>query len=181
MHRFRWAAAYIAAAFLATPAAAGTLDPAPLVAAVTGMEAEAPSQPQVTAFARADGTPGDLSDYAGRVVLLNFWATWCAPCKAEMPSLQALAREMGEGELAVVTIAFGRHNPDQMAAFFAEAGIDALPLHLDASGDLARGLGVTGLPTTVLLDREGQVIARQTGEADWADPAIVAALHEMLR
>ena len=172
------ARAYIAAALLATPATAGT-DPAPLAAVVPGMEVQAPAAPPVTAFTRADGTEGDLSDYAGQVVVLNFWATWCAPCKAEMPSLQSLQDTVGGDGVAVVTMAFGRHNPAQMAAFFEEAGIDTLPLHLDAAGDLARGVGVTGLPTTVILDEEGRVIARMTGEADWAAPGIVAALRAL--
>lgn len=169
---------YLLALALATPAAA---DLAPLL---TGeMEGVALAGPQAApdaGFARFDGTRGDLSDYAGKVAVVNFWATWCAPCRAEMPSLQALQDTLGEEGLEVVTIAFGRHDPAAMERFWTEAGVTSLPLHLDAESELARGFGVTGLPHTVILDREGRIVAHKRGEADWASPEALALLRAVL-
>ena len=175
----RFAPAYIAAATLATPAAA--LEEALLTGTMERLEVVAPMAPPVTGFVREDGSAGDLSDYAGQVVVLNFWATWCAPCRAEMPSLQALDDALGDEGLAVVPIAFGRHNPEAMARFWEEAGIETLPLHRDPETDLAQAMGVPGLPTTIVLDREGRVVARLKGEADWAAPETLALMRALLR
>ncbi|MCK0169220.1 TlpA family protein disulfide reductase [Jannaschia sp. S6380] len=163
---------------LATPAAA--LDPALLTGTMAKMAPVDPYTPSITAYTQADGSIGDLSDYAGEVVVLNFWATWCAPCRAEMPSLQALQDELGDDGLEVVTLAFGRHNPEAMARFWADTGVTTLPLHLDARSEVARGMGVKGLPHTVLLDREGRVVAELVGEADWAAPETLALMRALL-
>ena len=134
--------------------------------------------PQVD-FVRGDGGNGTLGDYEGRVALVNFWATWCAPCRAEMPTLSALAREMGGENFAVVTIATGRNPPPAMKKFMDEIGADNLPLHRDPKSALAREMGIFGLPVTMILDAEGREIARLTGDADWNSEsarAILAAL-----
>ncbi|PWJ22476.1 TlpA disulfide reductase family protein [Jannaschia seohaensis] len=167
---------YATALALATPAAA--IEPGLLTGPMAKLQvAEAPWTPSVDTFAREDSTRGRLEDYAGEIVVLNFWATWCAPCKAEMPSLQALQDRLGDEGLEVVTVAFGRHNPMQMKRFWQDAGITSLPLHLDAGTELARALGVAGLPHTLILDREGQVIAELKGEADWAAPETLALMR----
>ncbi|UWQ18894.1 TlpA disulfide reductase family protein [Jannaschia sp. M317] len=165
-------------ATLATPADA--VDPGLLTGDMAKMQLDAPWRPEVQTFAREDSTRGRLSDYAGEVVVLNFWATWCAPCRAEMPSLQALQNELGDDGLQVVTVAFGRHNPMQMKKFWTEAGITSLPLHLDAGTELARALGVKGLPHTLILNRAGEVVAQLPGEADWAAPETLAVMREFL-
>ena len=164
---------------LATPAAA--IDAALLTGDMERLRvAERPWVPEVETFARRDSTRGRLSDYAGRVVVLNFWATWCAPCRAEMPSLQALQDALGDEGLSVVTVAFGRHNPAQMDRFWAEAGITSLPLHLDAGSELAQAMGVRGLPHSFVLDRAGRVIADLPGEADWDAPETLALMRALL-
>jgi thiol-disulfide isomerase/thioredoxin len=174
-------ASYIALGSLATLAApASALDDALRIGAMEKLTPVAPRRPPVTGFARRDGTAGDLSDYAGDVVVLNFWATWCAPCRAEMPSLQALQDALGDEGLEVVTVAFGRHNPVMMERFWEEAGISTLPLHLDAGTELARGLGVQGLPHSFVLDREGRVIAELSGETDWAAPETLRLMQALL-
>lgn len=132
-----------------------------------------------TAFDAASGGEMTLADYAGKHVVLNFWATWCAPCREEMPTLSALQAAMGGDDFEVVTIATGRNDPVGMQQFFAEIGVDNLPLHRDPQQRLAREMGVLGLPITVILDPEGMEIARLQGDADWASEsamAIVAAL-----
>ncbi|TFL19175.1 TlpA family protein disulfide reductase [Jannaschia formosa] len=178
MHRLAFAL-YLGGLSLATPAAA--LDAALLTGTMSRLDpAETPWSPEVETFAREDSTRGRLSDYAGEVVVLNFWATWCAPCKAEMPSLQALQDALGDEGLEVVTVAFGRHNPMQMKRFWEEAGITSLPLHLDAGSELARAFGVKGLPHTAILDREGRVLAELAGEAHWDAPETLALLRSLL-
>ena len=176
------ALAYLAVLGLATPSAAG-VEEARAVAEAEGVPLVwlDPFVPEVTAFDAADaeaGGVGDLSRYEGRVAVVNWWATWCAPCREEMPYFQALADAMPE--VAVVPLAFGRHNPAAMQRFWDEAGIATLPLHRDMGG-LARSVGVRGLPHTVVLDPEGRVVAELVGITDWAAPsmqAVLAALAE---
>ena len=122
--------------------------------------------------------PRTLADYKGQWVVLNFWATWCAPCRKEMPSLQALDAAMGD-DFSVVTIATGRNSVDAINAFFNEAGVTTLPKLRDPKSELARNMGVLGLPLTVILNPEGQEVGRLIGDADWnsADAkAMLAAL-----
>jgi thiol-disulfide isomerase/thioredoxin len=111
--------------------------------------------------------------------VLNFWATWCAPCRKEMPQLSELQAELGGDAFEVVTIATGRNPPQAMQRFFEEIGVDNLPLHMDPKQALAREMAVMGLPITVILNPEGQEIARMRGDADWSSDsakAIVSAL-----
>jgi len=134
--------------------------------------------PQVE-FEREDGSAATLADYQGKHVVLNFWATWCAPCREEMPMLSNLQAEMGGDDFAVVTIATGRNPPPAMKTFFDEIGVDNLPLHRDPKSALARQMGVFGLPITVILDPQGNEIARLQGDAHWdsdSAKAIIGAL-----
>ncbi|MEL6586471.1 MAG: TlpA disulfide reductase family protein [Pseudomonadota bacterium] len=172
------AALYGLAVLIATPAAA--IEDDLLTGTMTRMEVLDPQPAPIVPYYQADGDAGRLSDYAGKVVVLNFWATWCAPCRAEMPSLQALDTAFDGQGLEVVTIAFGRHNPMQMEKFWNDVGITSLPLHLDASTQLAKSLGVRGLPHTFVLDRQGQIIAQLQGEADWAAPETLALMRSVL-
>lgn len=133
-------------------------------------------------FERADGSEGQLADYEGNYVLLNFWATWCPPCRKEMPMLAELQTEFGGENFEVVTLATGRNSPVAMERFFAEIEVDNLPLHRDPSAAIGREMGVFGLPVTVLLTPQGEEIARMTGEADWATDearALIRALIEL--
>tara|TARA_R110002110_G_scaffold86152_3_gene224846 strand:- start:855 stop:1424 length:570 start_codon:yes stop_codon:yes gene_type:complete len=126
-----------------------------------------------------DTGTGRLADYRGKYVLLNFWATWCAPCRKEMPQLNRLQKEFGGEDFDVLTIATGRNSPQGIVKFFAEAGIDSLPRHQDPKQALARQMGVFGLPITVIIDPDGREIARLRGDAQWDSDsarAIVKAL-----
>ena len=111
-------------------------------------------------------TARSLAEYKGQWVVLNFWATWCAPCREEMPSLQALDSAMGS-DFSVVTVATGRNSVEGVDKFFAEAAITTLPKLRDPKSELARSMGVLGLPLTVILNPEGQEVARLIGDADW--------------
>ena len=133
-----------------------------------------------TAFQTVSGGAGTLADYQGKVVVLNFWATWCAPCREEMPMLSDLQTELGGESFEVVTIATGRNPPPAMKTFFDEIGVDNLPLHRDPKSKIAREMGVLGLPITVVLDREGQEIARLQGDAHWNTDSAMAILRALI-
>ena len=128
-------------------------------------------------YVQADETEGALADYTGQYVLLNFWATWCAPCREEMPSLQTLQDTLGGDNFQVVTLATGRNPPQAIRRFFDEEGVTTLPEHRDINQQIAREMGIFGLPITVILDPDGNEIARLRGDADWASPEAVAILE----
>lgn len=120
------------------------------------------------AFFLADNAgTGRLSDYTGKYVVLNFWATWCAPCRKEMPQLSQLQTAMGGDRFEVLTLATGRNSPAGIKKFFTQIGVTNLPRHQDPKQAVARDMGVLALPITVILDPKGREIARLTGEADW--------------
>ncbi len=130
-------------------------------------------------FGDLDGGSHRLADYAGKWVVLNFWATWCVPCRKEMPMLDNLQAELGGEDFAVVTIATGRNAPQAITRFFEETGVTNLPTYVDPRHGLAAVMGIVGLPVTVILDPEGREVARLIGEAEWDGEnarAILAAL-----
>ncbi|MCX7646087.1 MAG: TlpA family protein disulfide reductase [Rhodobacteraceae bacterium] len=142
---------------------------------------EAPQPVPDAAFGHLDGSTHSLADFRGKWVLLNFWATWCAPCREEMPMLANLQRDLGGDRFAVVTVATGRNSPQAIEKFFDEIGVDNLPLYVDPRHDLARPMAVLGLPVTVIIDPEGREVARLMGEAAWDGPearALLAALMQ---
>ena len=134
--------------------------------------------PEIGLVNENDG-PEMLAAYQSQFVLLNFWATWCAPCREEMPTLQALDSAMGD-DFSVVTVATGRNSVEAIDKFFAEAGITTLPKLRDPKSELARNMGVLGLPLTVILDPSGEEIARLIGDADWNSPDARAALAALM-
>jgi len=141
------------------------------------------SEPQPVSqipFTRQDGTTGTLADYQGKHIVLNFWATWCAPCRKEMPMLSELQTELGGDAFEVVTLATGRNAPPAMKKFFDEIGVDNLPLHRDPQSAIAREMGVFGLPITVILTPEGQEIARLQGDAHWNSDSAKAILRALI-
>ena len=118
-------------------------------------------------FFDEDGEQMKVTDFEGKTILLNFWATWCAPCRAEMPSLDALNQELGGDDFRVVTISSGRNPAPAVDAFFTEAAIETLPKYADPKLEFSRASRVLGLPVTLVLNAEGAEIARLQGEAEW--------------
>jgi thiol-disulfide isomerase/thioredoxin len=176
----RVAVLYLAASLGANAAAAQDLSPY-LTGEMRGLEIhDAPVAASALPYLRVDETEGNLADYAGKYVVLNFWATWCAPCREEMPSLQNLQAELGGEEFAVVTLATGRNPPQAIRRFFEEIGVDALPQYRDINQQIAREMGVFGLPITVILNPEGQEIARLRGDAHWDSPEAVALIEALI-
>ena len=119
-----------------------------------------------------------LADYKGKWVVLNFWATWCAPCRREMPSLERL--QAAVPELAVVPVATGRNAVEGIKRFFEEAGVKSLPILRDPQSEFAHAMGVMGLPVTVIINPEGQEVARLIGDAEWDSDSAKAVLGALV-
>ena len=119
-----------------------------------------------------------LADYKGKWVVLNFWATWCAPCRREMPSLERLQAAMPE--LVVVPVATGRNAVEGIRRFFDEAGVKSLPILRDPQSEFAHAMHVMGLPVTVIINPEGQEVARLIGDAEWDSDSAKAVLGALV-
>jgi thiol-disulfide isomerase/thioredoxin len=141
------------------------------------IHAEAVALPEV-GLVTADDTAASMADYHGRWVVLNFWATWCAPCRHEMPALDRLQEAMPA--LAVVPVATGRNAVEGIERFYAEAGVKHLPILRDPKSELARSMGVMGLPITVILNPEGQEVARLIGDAEWDSAHAMTILNALM-
>jgi thiol-disulfide isomerase/thioredoxin len=133
-----------------------------------------------SAFILEKGGKAKLSDYKGKYVLLNFWATWCPPCRKEMPMLSDLQTKYGGDDFMVLTLATGRNTPAGIKKMFRDLGITNLPGHLDPKQRVARDMAVLGLPVSVILDPKGREIARMTGDADWSSDSAQAIIAKLL-
>ncbi|WP_424932847.1 TlpA family protein disulfide reductase [Amaricoccus macauensis] len=127
-------------------------------------------------FTDFDGESHVITDWNGRVRLVNFWATWCAPCRTEKPSLDQLEAELSGPDFEVIAIATGRNAPQAIHEFNDEVGIVALTTYLDPKSKLAGEMRVPGLPVTVLVNREGMEIGRLMGGADWTSESARAII-----
>lgn len=141
----------------------------------------APKSVSDQAFESETGMAMTLADYKGKYILLNFWATWCAPCRKEMPMLSELQSELGSDKFAVVTLATGRNPPPAMKKFFNEIGVDNLPLHRDPKSKVGNEMGVFGLPVTLIIDPAGNEIARLPGDADWNSDSAKDILSALIK
>lgn len=125
----------------------------------------------------ADGSTVTLEDYAGDVILVNFWATWCAPCVAEMPSLDRLQAELADEGLIVMPISMDLEGLGPVARFYETAALEHLGIYLDPNGSAPRSYEIPGLPTSVVIDRRGQWVGTFAGDAEWDSPDAVAMLR----
>lgn len=180
---FRFALFYAALLMGANTALAA--DPDSLIALKTGEMKQlavhsAPKPVSAAAFTDPDGGTHSLADWQGKVVLLNFWAVSCVPCREEMPSLDRLEEEMGGEDFAVVPVAFGYNHPGGLARFITNYEIDTLPVLLDPDRKLSAEMGVVAPPVTVLVDREGMEVARYIGGADWASDEAKAVIRAVI-
>lgn len=120
-----------------------------------------------------------LSDLRGKVVLVNFWATWCLPCRMEMPTIEAFYQRYKDQGLAVLAVNLDVLSTAGVEAFVKEVGV-TFPIILDPSWATARAYRVVGLPTTYLIDRAGNVVVREVGERDWGDGVSQMAVERLL-
>ncbi|MDA1098568.1 MAG: TlpA disulfide reductase family protein [Proteobacteria bacterium] len=121
-----------------------------------------------------------LADFRGRLVLLNIWATWCGPCRREMPTLDRLQAMLGGPDFEVVALSIDRQGAPVVKAFYRELGLKSLSVYADKSSRVMRQLGVVGIPTTLLVDRKGRELGRLVGPAEWDSPELIAFLREHL-
>ena len=126
-------------------------------------------------FEDADGQPRSLADFRGKIVLLNIWAAWCGPCRKEMPTLDRLQTALGGADFEVVALSIDRRT-EAVRKFFTDVGIQKLSMYLDSSAKVTRQIGAVGLPTTLLIDREGGEVGRLIGPAEWDSPYMAALI-----
>ena len=139
----------------------------------------APTAPPDGVFVTPDGVSHRLSEFRGHGMVVNMWATWCAPCVAEMPSLEALSKALAPQDIAVLPLSSDRGGADSVAAWYDAHGITALPVLLDPKGAMARAFDAKGIPTTVVINTAGQVVARLEGAADWSSPEAQALIRRL--
>lgn len=132
-------------------------------------------------FTDGYGKPRALADFRGRVILLNLWATWCPPCRKEMPALDRLQEKLGGPDFEVVALSIDRGGLFAVQSFFDEMDLRHLKLYVDASAEALVVLGVVGLPTTLLVDREGRELWRVVGPVEWDKPEVIERLQRYLK
>jgi thiol-disulfide isomerase/thioredoxin len=179
-------------------AAAGLLLAIFLVAPLTAQEFNKAIAPEInTAFSKAripvlrarapvsdfiavrlDGTQTRLSGLRGKAVFLNFWATWCPPCLAEMPSIEALYQRFRGKDLEFLAVDI-QEDKDEVAAFMKEHGL-TFPAALDSTGRISAEYGIRGIPATFIIDRDGGIIAAVVGSRDWNTAEVVTALETLI-
>ena len=128
---------------------------------------KAPEELPEIAFVDAGGAARSLKDFRGKTVLLNLWATWCAPCREEMPALDRLQKELGSDSFEVVALAVDRGGVDAAKKFLDSIKVSNLKLYADATTRSGSALKVIGMPTTILIDKDGREIGRLPGPAAW--------------
>ncbi|WP_395686748.1 TlpA family protein disulfide reductase [Aestuariivirga sp.] len=165
----------------ATPAVAGGVSPSLATGALAAflVRPDRKLLPDIQ-FQDGSGKPLTLSGWKGRVVLINLWATWCAPCRKEMPDLSRLQAELGSDQFEVVAISVDRKGADASSSFLKETGADNLRLYVEPSTRIVGELQSAGLPATILVDRQGREIGRLLGPADWASPEAIALIKAAL-
>ncbi|HBG08105.1 MAG: thioredoxin [Geobacteraceae bacterium GWC2_58_44] len=125
------------------------------------------------------GRPVQLSSLKGKVVLLNFWATWCPPCREEIPSMVRLNQAMQGKPFQMLAVSIDEGGRDAVQAFFAKGGV-SLPTLLDTDGTVARRYGTTGVPETFVIDAKGVIMKKVVGPMDWSSAEVLAALEELI-
>lgn len=139
-----------------------------------------PVVPPEASFTDATGKPHALTEFLGRGLVINFWATWCAPCVAEMPSLASLSVALAPFDIAVLPLSSDKGGAIAVSNWYADRGITALPVLIDPKSAMVRAWGARGLPTTVIIDRKGREVARLEGAADWSSPEAIRLIRELV-
>jgi len=157
-------------ALLATPASARPLMPLH----------ETPREMLSPPFVDGAGRDLTLADFRGRVVLLNVWATWCGPCRAEMPTLDRLQAQLGGDDFHVLPLSIDKAGLGPVRRFYDEIGIRHLGMYLAEDIRAMMAFAVIGLPTTLLIDRQGRERGRLTGPAEWDSPETITQIQTII-
>ena len=128
-------------------------------------------------FVDDDSKAASLTDLRGKVVLLNIWATWCGPCRVEMPTLDRLQAMLGGPDFEVVALSIDQGGVPVVKDFYEELGLKALRIFVDPSMTAPVALNALGVPTTLLINREGREVGRYTGPAEWDSPQVEALIR----
>ena len=131
-------------------------------------------------FAAADGTQHHLSEFRGHGMVINLWATWCAPCVEEMPALSALSKALAPDDIAVLPLSSDHGGAKVVESFYQQHGIADLPVLLDPGSAAAHAFGVRGIPTSLIIDKQGRERARLEGSADWSTPNAIASVRKLV-
>ncbi len=157
------------------------------IIALSACSRKEPAKPAIEGRPAPDFTVRDLagretrlSDLKGKVALVNFWATWCPPCREEVPSMAALNRLMAGRPFQMMAISIDEGGKEAVEAFFRQSGND-LPAYLDTNSAIGRMYGITGVPETFIINRNGVIIKKIVGPIDWNTPEVVRFLNEAMQ
>lgn len=142
---------------------------------------ETPRQLPEVSFVDSEGRAMTLSAFKGKVILLNIWATWCVPCRVEMPTLDRLEAKLGGPDFQVVPLSIDQGGIQVVRDFYEELGLRNLDIYVDDQMQVPPVLGVVGIPGTLLIDREGREIGRKLGPAEWDSEEVVAEIQHYLK
>ena len=132
-------------------------------------------------FDDTEGQARKLADFKGKVLLVNIWATWCGPCRKEMPALDRLQARLGGPDFEVIPVSIDRGGMEAIRKFYGEIGVRNLAMYVDTVGQVLRQVRALGLPTTLLIDRSGQEIGRVIGPVEWDTPEIAEFLSSFIQ
>jgi len=179
----KWTVAAALVFFLAAPALGAADEGEADMPDRTKLGEFVPSSQPFTApaisLADTSGHSVELSELRGKLVLVNLWATWCEPCLREMPSLERLQSRLGE-RIAVLAVSEDRGGNKTVEPFIAKLGLKSVKIYIDPKSEVGHAFGARGLPTSFLIDREGKVLGRVEGAAEWDSPKILGVLEPLL-
>ncbi len=156
----------------------GSTEDGPATAEIQFSFLERPAELPEIHFVDGDDRPLTLGDFRGRPILLNIWATWCLPCRKEMPSLDRLQAKFDPSQFLVLTLSIDQQGAPVVRRFYQELGLKSLGIYVDRPGAALNLLRAPGVPTTLFVDRNGLEIGRKIGPAEWDSPETVALLRE---
>jgi len=141
---------------------------------------EAPEPGAAIRFQDGQGQTRSLADFRGKVVLLNIWATWCVPCRREIPALDHLGAALSGADFAIVALSIDRKGIDAVRSLFAELGVQRLAIYVDSSGQAVRAVRAPGLPISLVIDRHGREVGRAIGPAEWDGATTIQFLRGII-
>lgn len=142
---------------------------------------ETPQPVPALSFIDSDGNRPSLAAFRGRTILLNIWATWCLPCREEMPALERLEAKLSGPEFEVVPLSIDRGGLPKVKSFYEEIGLKALGMFVDTSSKASYALGAVGIPTALLINPDGLEVGRLVGPAEWDSPELTEIIQQQLQ